>query len=217
MSEVRRTMRRTAVAAVVTAVAATTVCVGGGTAGAAGERELTKETVAGAEQVSRLQVTGRFAPPRAAIPSAALSYRQDLVPAAARITVSQTATEQGTRVGVAVSGVKARHRFGVHVHTRPCGTKPDASGPHYQHRQDPVQPSTDPAYANPRNEVWLDLRTDGRGSGEATARQRWGFRAGGAQSIVLHERATHSGHGKAGQAGDRVACFSVPFEGGQGV
>jgi superoxide dismutase, Cu-Zn family len=223
VSEVRRTMRRTGVAAVVTAVAATTVCVTGGAAGADAwaveTRDVTtiSSVVNGStgtgDAMSYLRVSGRFAPPTAVIPPSALTYRQALVPAAGRISVSQDLDSGGMRIGVAVSGLKPRHTFGVHVHTAPCGAKPEAAGPHYQHKKDPVQPSVDPAYANPRNEVWLDLTTDRTGSGEASVRQRWSFRPGEARSVVLHEGATHRGHGKAGQAGDRVACFSVPFDG----
>ena len=43
------------------------------------------------------------------------------------------------------------------------------AGPHFQNQVDPAaapgKPSTDPAYANPQNEIWLDLRTDGDGDG----------------------------------------------------
>ncbi|GAA4804535.1 hypothetical protein GCM10023353_03860 [Tomitella cavernea] len=59
--------------------------------------------------------------------------------------------------------------FGAHAHTKPCGPEPSDSGPHYQNVQDPAatadSPSTDPAYANPQNEVWLDFTTDGSGVG----------------------------------------------------
>lgn len=227
MSEVRRTRRRTGVAAVVTAVVATTVGVTGGAAGAEGQAverrdvSIVHSVVGGspgaADKMSSLQMSGRFAPPTAVIPSSALTYRQALVPAAGRISVSQELASEGMRIGVAVAKLKPRHTFGVHVHTAPCGAEPEASGPHYQHKKDPVQPSVDPAYANSRNEVWLDLTTDSKGSGEASVRQRWSFRPGEARSVVLHERATHRGHGKAGSAGGRVACLSVPFDGKKGA
>jgi hypothetical protein len=46
----------------------------------------------------------------------------------------------------------------------PCGAAASAAGPHYQHKRDPqasaTAPSVDASYANPQNEVWLDLTTD---------------------------------------------------------
>ena len=41
---------------------------------------------------------------------------------------------------------------------------PAAAGSHYQHQADPKQPSVNPDYANPRNEIWLDFTTDATGS-----------------------------------------------------
>ena len=65
------------------------------------------------------------------------------------------------------------YRTGATPRTRtstPCGPTGDAAGPHFQNQVDPAaapgKPSTDPAYANPQNEIWLDLRTDGDGDGE---------------------------------------------------
>ena len=63
--------------------------------------------------------------------------------------------------------------YAAHAHVNPCGPTGDAAGPHFQNRPDPAaapgKPSTDPAYANPQNEIWLDLRTDGDGDGESRA------------------------------------------------
>ncbi len=58
---------------------------------------------------------------------------------------------------------------------RPCGATGDAAGPHFQHVPDPVRPSTDPAYANPRNEIWLDFTTDRLGTGFARSTVDWTF------------------------------------------
>lgn len=197
---------RAAASAVVAAVTLA-VAAGSGTAGAHGA-----PADAGATG-HELRVSGRFAPPHAFVPSPALTYDQRLVPAAADITVRQRAEAAGTTVAVSVRGLARRHTFGVHVHTRPCGTLPEDAGPHYQHVRDPNPPSTDPAYANPGNEVWLDLRTDRRGGGRSAVRQPWHFRTGEARSVVLHEHATSTEHGEAGMAGARVACFTVPLSG----
>ncbi|MDX3224792.1 superoxide dismutase family protein [Streptomyces sp. ME19-01-6] len=123
---------------------------------------------------------------------------------------------EGTSVMVWLHGAKANHTFGVHVHTKPCGTMPDDSGPHYQNMKDPKQPSTNPKYANPHNEVWLDLTTDKYGDGHSVTHVNWRFRDSEARSIVIHEHATATQKGKAGMAGARVACIKVPFKGTQG-
>ncbi|MGY0062247.1 superoxide dismutase family protein [Streptomyces sp. LZ34] len=120
---------------------------------------------------------------------------------------------KGTRVMVWVRGLKANHTFGVHVHTKTCGTMPDDSGPHYQNVKDPKQPSTNPKYANPRNEVWLDFTTDGHGEAHSMTHVNWRFRDAQARSVVIHEHATATEKGKAGMAGARVACVKVPFKG----
>lgn len=166
---------------------------------------------ADARRDQMLVVYDRFAPPRAFVHPRAVTYDQRRVPAAAGIQVGQRVGPERTTVRVAVHGIAPRHTFGVHVHTKPCGARPDDSGPHYQNVKDPHQPSTDPRFANPRNEVWLDLTTDAKGNGAAVSRHGWTFRPGEARSVVVHERGTHTGPGHAGQAGDRLACFSVPF------
>lgn len=160
----------------------------------------------------RMRLAGRFAPPRAFVVPHALTYDQRYVPAGAGVEVRQRVRGGRMAVAVAVRGLAANRTFGAHVHTKPCGELPDDSGPHYQHVKDPVQPSTDPRYANARNEVWLDFTTDGKGNGAASSRQSWTFREGEARSVVLHEHGTHTGQGQAGQAGDRLACFSVPLD-----
>ncbi|MDQ8701259.1 superoxide dismutase family protein [Streptomyces sp. LHD-70] len=157
--------------------------------------------VAGDAEVVRAEAD--FAPPSAFIESDAKTYDTKLVPAGAHIRVVQVARDAGNLVTLQVDGLKANRAYGVHVHQKPCGPRPEDAGGHYQHRKDPVQPSTNPAYVNPRNEVWLDFTTDGRGSGYAAARQGWEFRPGEAASVVLHR--------EQGGAGDRLACFSVPF------
>jgi len=151
--------------------------------------------------------SARFTPPTATVPSTAVTYDLDAVPAGGEVTVVQVADDDSTEVRLSVSGLRADRSYGAHVHTGRCGSLPADSGPHYQHRPDPVQPSTDPAYANPDNEVWLDLTTDTDGNGASSATQDWRFRAKEARSVVLHEEHTATG----GQAGARLACVTVPF------
>ncbi|WP_326690617.1 superoxide dismutase family protein [Streptomyces sp. NBC_01795] len=161
--------------------------------------------------VSVLVRSDQFSPPTAFIRPGAVTYNLRKVPAGADIRAVRRATRHATSVGIVVRGLPAHRTYGAHVHTKPCGARPDDSGPHYQHVKDPVQPSTDPRYANPRNEVWLDFTTNAKGIGTATSRHRWNFRAGEARSIVLHETATHTEPGHAGQAGARLACLTVPL------
>ncbi|WP_432091106.1 superoxide dismutase [Streptomyces sp. NRRL F-5630] len=157
----------------------------------------------------QLVVGSRFsAVPKALAPAAdlpkALTYKPSLVPAGAGVQVEQRTDGEGTRVTLRVTGLPAGHRYAAHVHTGVCGAEPAAAGGHYQHEKDPVSPSADPAYANASNEVWLDVTTDARGDGTASATHPWGFRPGGARSVVLHE---------ASAATERAACVSVPFRG----
>ncbi|MFD3562234.1 superoxide dismutase family protein [Streptomyces sp. NPDC058686] len=153
-----------------------------------------------------VRVAARFSPPSAFVASPALTYDMKLVPAGARIEVVQRGGHGRVSVSVSVrvEGLVAGRAYGAHVHQGECGGDPAAAGGHYQHREDPVRPSKDPAYANPENEVWLGFTTDAQGAGAATARQGWEFRPGEARSVVLH--------GMSGGAGARIACFTVPFE-----
>ncbi|MDT3399811.1 superoxide dismutase family protein [Streptomyces sp. B1866] len=142
----------------------------------------------------------------------AVTYDTAAVPAGSQVTVvSHPASDGGTRVALILEGVQPDRTFGAHVHRNRCGASPGDSGSHYQNVPDPVTPSTDPAYANPDNEIWLDLTTDGHGDGHAVAAVGWRFRAGEAASVVVHEHATDTHPGHAGTAGARLACVDVPL------
>ncbi|MGK5636772.1 superoxide dismutase family protein [Streptomyces sp. URMC 126] len=144
--------------------------------------------------------------------AAAVTYAPDAVPGGARVRVTERpAPGGGTRFALRLEGLPAGRTFGAHVHRQACGPKPEDAGPHYQNVKDPVQPSVDPAYANPRNEVWLDLTTGARGTARAQATVAWRVRPGEARSLVLHEHATDTRAGHAGTAGARLACVTVPF------
>ncbi|MFH8405869.1 superoxide dismutase family protein [Streptomyces sp. NPDC018019] len=156
-------------------------------------------------------IAAQFTRPNGAMLSHALTYDPKLVPVGSRVTVSERSDSRQTRVGLRVSDLRAKRTYGAHVHTGKCGVRPEDSGPHYQHRKDPRTPSVDPAYANPKNEVWLDFTTDARGEGSASSRHAWHFRSGEARSVVIHERRTATGPGVAGTAGRVVACYTVPF------
>ena len=142
----------------------------------------------------------------------AVTYDEDLVPAGARVAVQARSGDGTTTVMLAVRNLEPGRWYGAHVHAEPCGERPEDSGPHFQHSVDPVQPSVDPTYANPQNEIWLDLSTDETGAGSTETTVAWQFpsdrRAG---SVVVHAMATSTEPGKAGTAGARAACISVEF------
>ncbi|MFD5922364.1 superoxide dismutase family protein [Kitasatospora sp. NPDC058201] len=180
-----------------------------------------------------------FDPATAFVPPTAVSHAPDLVPYGSHVRVVVDRSAPGrTVLTMSVTGVAADREFPVHLHTGPCGADPAASGPHYQDAVDPVRPSTDPAYANDRNELRLALRTDGHGDGTAATVVAWQPRAGEARSLVLHAggptdptgaRGRHGAqdavgahgstdaHGSAGAhaqrgqhgANDRVACVKL--------
>jgi superoxide dismutase, Cu-Zn family len=115
-----------------------------------------------------------------------------------------------------VQGLQPDRGYAAHAHARACGPTGDAAGPHFQNVVDPAanpqQPSTDPAFANPQNEVWLDLRTDGDGNDEVSTEVPFVFADRAPASVVIHQHeATATAPGQAGSAGGRVACLDVPF------
>ncbi|MDX8144497.1 superoxide dismutase [Lentzea sp. BCCO 10_0061] len=134
------------------------------------------------------------------------------VPAGAKVTVvGVPAVRGGTTVLLVLNGLQPHRAYGAHVHVRKCGAAPADSGPHFQNIADPVQPSVDPAYANPRNEIWLDVHTDGNGFAHTESSVDWQFTERHAQSVVLHNEHTHTKPGEAGTAGPRLACVNVEF------
>ena len=142
----------------------------------------------------------------------AYTYDFAVVPNGGRAAVSSEGTDAGTTITLAVRDLQPGRSYGAHVHANACGPTGDDAGPHFQYEVDPVQPSVDPAFANPQNEIWLDFQTDADGAGTATATVPWTFPADRRPgSIVLHTEHTAVDPGVAGQAGGRAACVSVEF------
>ena len=142
----------------------------------------------------------------------AVTYDPELVPVGSRVAVSAKSDDGTTTVRLALRGLQPDRRYGAHVHSAPCGSTGDSAGPTYQNVVDPVQPSVDPQYANPQNEIWLDFRTDDDGAGSSQATVDWGFSAERrAQSVVVHAWPTATGAGEAGSAGTEVGCVTVRF------
>ncbi len=137
----------------------------------------------------------------------AVTYNQVKVPVGSRAAVIRFSTGGSTVVALFVQGLLPHRSYGAHVHVKPCGPLPDDSGPHFQNVPDPVQPSVDPAYANPRNEVWLDFTTDAWGSAFVVSTVPWTFKGRPAGSVVIHDHHTQVG----GNAGPRLACLTKKF------
>ncbi|MFD1150201.1 superoxide dismutase [Saccharothrix hoggarensis] len=151
-----------------------------------------------------LALAASFTP---AVTGTLISY-DPRVPVGARASVVSSSVDGGTVVLMRATGLLPDRDYGAHAHVNPCGAAPADAGPHYQHVQGGA---TDPAFANPRNEIWLDFTTDGRGQGFAYARLDWEFGERRPASIVLHEEHTHTEPGHAGTAGARLGCLTVPF------
>jgi hypothetical protein len=113
-----------------------------------------------------------------------------------------TATQ--TEVTLDVTGLPAGMTLGSHVHKLACDD--NKAGGHYQHMEATTMP-TDPAFANPMNEVWLDLVADTAGKARTVARVDWRPRAGQAKAIMVHAMPTGTG----GVAGAKLACLPLVF------
>ena len=137
-------------------------------------------------------------------------------PRARRSRWTRTTRGGSTEIRLDVDGLLPNRGYAAHAHVNACGPTGDAAGPHFQNQVDPAaapgKPSTDPAYANPQNEIWLDLRTDGDGDGESRAEVPFVFTGRAPASVIIHEaEATATAPGQAGSAGARLACITVPF------
>jgi Cu-Zn family superoxide dismutase len=139
----------------------------------------------------------------------AVTYDPARVPVDADVAAVLVQTTGQTMTLLAVRGLAPNQHFGAHVHTGACGAKPADAGSHFQHQPDPKQPSVDPAYANPRNEIWLDFSTDKSGSAHVESAVAWTFGDRPHGSIVIHAEPTSSEPGHAGTAGGRLACVDI--------
>ena len=167
-----------------------------------------------AQTAITLKGAGVLAPP--APDSDAITYNSALAPVGSRLAVTMTPSDTGTSTNVelTVSGLVPNRGYAAHAHTNACSENPDFSGPHYQNRIDPaatsLKPSRNPEYANPSNEVWVDVRTDAAGSGTSRVTVPFVFTDRGPGSMVLHEAMeTATGPDHAGDAGGRLACLTL--------
>ncbi|PZS37302.1 MAG: superoxide dismutase [Pseudonocardiales bacterium] len=173
-----------------------------------------------AQSAVTLHGDGALTAPNAA--SGSETYNPALAPVGSRLTVALNPSDETTNAELTVSGLLPNRGYAVHAHTNACSADPALDGPHYQNRIDPAAtpqaPSKDPEYANPRNEVWLDVRTDATGSGTSRTTVPFVFTDRGPGSIVVHEAMqTATGPGQAGQAGTRIACLTLSAAQPKGV
>ena len=145
----------------------------------------------------------------------AYAYVAEFVPHSAAANVSLATVGGKTQALLAVSGFLPNRRYGAHLHVNPCGVDPNAAGAHFENTPDPhasESPSTDPQYANPSNEVWLDFTTDMQGNARTNTEVPWvAIAPRHPNSLVVHENPTMTDPGHAGLAGARVACLTIPF------
>lgn len=188
---------------------------------ACGDEESTDESKAppaapaGPPNLSTLSGVDTFTAPN---PGAeAVTYNPALVPEGASILASVMPAGGGysqTRANLSVAGLLSDRGYAMHAHTQACGATGEEAGPRYQNRIDPAAtpqaPSTNPEYANPRNEIWLDVRTDSDGSGSSGASVPFTFTDRAPASIVVYDaQTTATAPGQAGQAGAPVACLNL--------
>ncbi len=171
---------------------------------------VTPAVASGVAPAVALYGSGRLAAPNPV--ETAVTYNPAAAPIGAALAATMTPSANSTVAELVVSGLLPNRGYAVHAHTRVCGATGEAAGPHYQNRIDPAAtpqaPSTDPEYANPSNEIWLDVRTDAAGSGTSQTTVPFLFTERAPGSIVVHEAmATATQRGQAGQAGARLACL----------
>lgn len=150
------------------------------------------------------------------------TYNPALAPVGAQVKAVLTPSGESTNVELTVSGFLPNRGYAAYADVNSCGGFPDVEGPHYQNRIDPAAtaqaPSTKPEYANPSNEIWLDLRTDAAGSGTSRTTVPFVFTDRGPGSIVVYEAMqAATGPGQAGKAGARIACLTLSAVQPQGV
>jgi Cu-Zn family superoxide dismutase len=148
----------------------------------------------------------------------AYTYNPALAPAGAHLTAVMTPSNESTNAELTVSGLLPNRGYAVHANVNACSPNPAAEGPRYENRVDPAvnptsisqETSTNPEYANPRNEIWLDVHTDAAGSGTSRTTVPFVFTDRGPGSIVVDDaQATATGPGQAGNGGARIACLSL--------
>lgn len=166
----------------------------------------------GVSNAVALRGEGTLAAPTSS--STADTYNPATAPVGAQLTATLTPAGDSTIAELMVTGMVPNRGYAAHAHVNGCGDDPGPERPHYQDNEDPAAtseaPSTNPEYANPNNEIWLDFRTDATGAATARTTVPFVITDRGPGSIVVHEaEQTATGPGKAGTAGARIACVAL--------
>lgn len=184
-------------------------CGSGG--GAEADSSQNDQSTQSAEAQHDLSHSGTLAAPDSA--TDAFTYEQQLAPVGAELAIDVESQKETSTVVLEVTGLQPDRGYAAHAHTENCGPDGDASGPHFQHEQDPNADSEtpNPKYVNPSNEIWLDLRTDAEGNGSSEAKLPFAITDWNRPKSVVVHADEKTGTGKdAGAAGDRVACLTIP-------
>lgn len=137
--------------------------------------------------------------------SKAISYNPELAPIGAAMTATVIPTSEGSLAELTVFGLLPSRSYVAYAYTKACGVTADAAGRRFQNHLDPAASaqarSTNPEYANPGNEIWLDVRTDAAGAGNSRATVPFALSDRTPGSFVVHDAE--------GKAGVRVACLTL--------
>lgn len=146
----------------------------------------------------------------ARVESAAEVVRYDAAfPSTATARVHLVETPSGRMVvTLSVTGLAPGRTYGAHAHVNGCGLTGAAAGPHWQ----AVDGPSTPQFANPDNEIWLDVTTDETGAGTSQASRPVPFSPDDRpRSVIIHALPTATTPTGSGTAGTRLACVTVAF------
>jgi Cu-Zn family superoxide dismutase len=130
------------------------------------------------------------------------------------MTATVIPTSEGSTAELTVFGLLPNRAYVAYAYAKACGATADAAGRRFQYHLDPAAstktPSTNPKYANPENEIWLDVRTDVAGAGNSRTKVPFSLSDRTPGSFVVHDAARNStGQVPASKAGARVACLTL--------
>ena len=143
--------------------------------------------------------------------SKAITYNPALAPFGAALTAAVVPTSEGSTAEFTVLGLLPNRSYAVYAYTKPCGVTADAAGARFQYHPDPATSaqalSTNPEYANPENEIWLDVRTDTAGAGTSHTTVPFVLTDRVPRSMVVHDKPIEPG--QAGTKASRIACLTL--------
>jgi Cu-Zn family superoxide dismutase len=146
--------------------------------------------------------------------SKAITYDPDLAPIGAAMTATIIPTSEGSTAQLTVLGLLPDRGYAVYAYTKACGPTVGSAGTRFQNHLDPAAtpstPSTDPRYANPDNEIWLDLRTDDDGTGTSATHIPFVLTDRVPHAFVVHDGMhTPRNSAQAADIGARIACLTL--------